>query len=59
MSLLILRNYYAPANFDKEISVHFFEKSGSLSSAGPEILAFGSYCSVKFQPILDGVIPNF
>ena len=25
---------------------------------GPEILAFGSYCSVNVQPILDCFIPN-
>ena len=25
----------------------------------PEILAFGSYCSANFQPILDSFIPNF
>ena len=24
----------------------------------PEILAFGSHCSVNFQPILDSFIPN-
>ena len=30
-----------------------------LSSAGPEILVFGSYCSVNFQPISDCFIPNF
>ena len=32
---------------------------GCLSSAGPEILAFGSYCSANFQPILDYFIPSF
>ena len=39
-------------------SVHFSKKSGRLSSAAPEILAFGSHCSTKFQPILDCFIPN-
>ena len=40
--------------------MHFSEKkSGRLSSAGPEILAFGSHCSAKFQPIFDFFIPNF
>ena len=29
------------------------------SSAGPEILAFGSHCSANFPPILDCFIPNF
>ena len=28
-------------------------------SASPEILAFGSHCSVNFQPILNCFIPNF
>ena len=50
-------------NFDKAIWLlqisALFEKSGRLSSAGPEILAFGSHCSAKFQPILDCFIPNF
>ena len=31
---------------------------GRLSSAVPEILGFSSYCSAKFQPILDCFIPN-
>ena len=39
--------------------MHFSKKSGRLSSAGPEILAFGSYCSAKFQLILDCFIPKF
>ena len=39
--------------------VHFSEKSGPLSSAGPENLAFGRHCTVKFEPILDCFIPNF
>ena len=29
------------------------------SSAGPEILAFGSHCSANFQPTLDCFIPTF
>ena len=33
--------------------VHFSEKSGRLSSAGPEILASNSLCSDSFQPMLD------
>ena len=32
--------------------------SGRLSSAGPEILAFGSHCSANFQPISDCFVPN-
>ena len=39
--------------------MHFSKKSGRLSSAGAEILAFVSHCSVNFQPILDCFIPNF
>ena len=39
--------------------VHFSKKSGCLSSAGPESLAFGSHSLAKFQPILDCFIPNF
>ena len=39
--------------------MHFFKKIGRLSSAGHEISAFGSHCSVIFQPILDYFIPNF
>ena len=38
--------------------MHFSKKSGRLSSAVPEILGFGSYCSAKFQPILDCFVPN-
>ena len=38
--------------------VHFSKKSGCLSSAGPEILAFGSHCSANFQSILDYFIPK-
>ena len=38
--------------------MHFSKKSGRLSSAGPEILVFGSHCSAKFQPILDCFAPN-
>ena len=37
-----------------------FQKSLVVcSSAGPKILALGSHCSAKFQPILDCFIPNF
>ena len=36
----------------------FFEKIGSSVIMRPEILAFGSLCSVNFHPILDYVIPN-
>ena len=32
---------------------------GPLSSVGPQILAFGSYSTANFQPILDCFIPNF
>ena len=32
--------------------MHFSKKSGHLSSAGSEILAFGSHCLANFQPIL-------
>ena len=38
--------------------MHFSKKSGRLSSAGPEIQAFVSHCSVNFQPILDCFIPD-
>ena len=44
-------------NFDKVIWL-FSKKSGRLSLAGPEILAFGSHCSAKFEPILDYCIRN-
>ena len=40
-------------------TVYFSKKSGRLSSAGPEIWALSSHCSVKFQPILDCIIPYF
>ena len=39
--------------------MHFSKKSGRLSSAGPEILAFVSHCSANSQLILDCFIPNF
>ena len=39
--------------------MYFSKKSGRRSSVGPEILAFVSHCSTKFQPILDCFIPNF
>ena len=39
--------------------MHFLKKSSPLSSAGLKILAFGSHCSVNFQPILDCFIPSF
>ena len=38
--------------------IHFSKKSGRLSSAGSEILTFGSHCSANFQPILDCFIPK-
>ena len=38
--------------------VHFSKTLGLLSSAGPEILAFGSYSSANFQPMLDCFILN-
>ena len=38
--------------------MHFPEKSGRLSSVGPEILVFSSHCSANFQPILDCFMPN-
>ena len=37
---------------------HFSKKSDCLSSVGPEILAFSSNCSTKFQPTFDCFIPN-
>ena len=40
-------------------AVHFSKYLVVCSSAGPKILAFGSHCSVNFQPILDCFIPNF
>ena len=39
--------------------IQFSEKSGRLSSAGSEILAFGSHCSANFQTILDCFVPKF
>ena len=39
--------------------VHFSKKSGRLSLAGPEILAFANHCSANLQPILNFFIPNF
>ena len=39
--------------------VHFSKKSGRLSLAGREILAFVCHCSANFQPILDCFIPDF
>ena len=39
--------------------VHFFKTSACKSSADPEILAYASNCSAKFQPILDCFIPKF
>ena len=42
--------------------MHFSKKLGripALLSADPKILAFGSYSSAKFQPILDCFIPTF
>ena len=38
--------------------MHFSKKSGCRSSAGPEILAYVSHCSVKFQPILNCFISH-
>ena len=38
----------------------FFRKTEFLlSSVDPKILAFSSHCSVKFQLMLDYLIPNF
>ena len=39
--------------------MHFSKKSGRLSLAGPEILAFGSHFSANFQSILECFMPNF
>ena len=39
--------------------MHFSKNLVVCLSAGPKILAFGSYCSANFQPILDCFIPNF
>ena len=39
--------------------MYFLKKSGLLSSARPEILAFSSHCLANFQTILDCFIPNF
>ena len=39
--------------------MHFSKKSGRLSSEGPDVLAFGSHCLAKFQPILNCFIPKF
>ena len=56
------RNFYAPVSSDKSIwllvSSAFSKKSGCLSSADPEIFAFGSHCSVKFQSSLNYFIPK-
>ena len=60
MCLTNLRNCYAPVNVVKAIwLVHFSKKSSRLSSAGSEILTFGSHCSANLQPILDCFIPKF
>ena len=63
MFLSISRNFYVRVNLIKQYGcfklVHFSKKSGRLSPAGPEILAFGSHCSAKFQPIFDCFIPHF
>ena len=37
----------------------FRKKSGCQSSVSPEILAFGSHCSVNFRSILDCFKPDF
>ena len=62
MSLSNSRNFYVTVHVDKAIWVletsTFSEKIGS-SVISTEILAFGSHCSAKFQPILDYFIPNF
>ena len=39
--------------------MYFSKELGRLSSAGPEIIAFGSQFPGKFQPIFDCFIPNF
>ena len=63
MSVSNSRNFYAPVNFAKQYGcfklVHFSKKSGRMSSADHESLAFVSHYSVNFQPILDCFIPNF
>ena len=33
--------------------MHFSKKLGHLSPVGLEVLAFGSHCLAKFQPIFD------
>ena len=63
MCLINSRILYPPVNFVNAIWLPqigaFFEKIGSLSSTGFEILTFGSHCSANFQPILDCFIPKF
>ena len=39
--------------------MHFSKTSGRLSTAGPEVLAFGSHCSAKIQPVSDCLKSNF
>ena len=61
MCLTNSRILYAPVDFVNAICklVHFSKRSGRLSSAGSEILPFGSHCSANFQPILDCFILKF
>ena len=64
MSLSNARIFYAPVNFNKaiwlfQISVFFLKIGSSVSSAGPEILAFVSHRLANFQSILDCFIQNF
>ena len=42
----------------EQILVHFSKKSGCRSSAGPEMLAYVSHRSAKFQAILNCFTPN-
>ena len=65
MSLSMSRNRNAPVNFDKATDgcfklVHFSRKNLVVHhQRGPEVLAFGSHCSAKFQLIFQCYLPNF
>ena len=39
--------------------VRFSKKLDRLSSAGREIITFGSHCSTNFQPIWECFLPSF
>ena len=56
---IFMLQWFLRKQYDCFRLVRFLKKSGRLSSASPEILYFGSYCSANFQPILHCFIPDF